>query len=216
MNQRETALTRFEKNTGLAFKEAIHKLHFEEKRSILWLSKLAETSRDFIYKEAARNGLMLATSSESGRNKKLYFKHPNLGKTKDNSAWARRTSERMVTNNPTKNENIRIRMSKTMSEHFKRNLYPQELKFKNLLESLSVEFEIQKPIGTYIVDFFIPSIDLCIEIDSTSKWGIEQRERARIKDEYLRSVNKNILRINKNKLSDNEFIINLLKTNNVI
>ena len=53
----------------------------------------------------------------------------------------------------------------------------------------------QYGIGNYILDFYCPQLKLAIEIDGEVHHFNEKRRKDKIKDEYLRSVNINVVRI---------------------
>lgn len=79
----------------------------------------------------------------------------------------------------------------------------QELKTKNLL---GYDFDRQRPIGNYIVDFYCKELQLAIEIDgdSHSSQKIEKRDRQRQKE--LEFMGVDFLRFDdtaiKNNISD--------------
>jgi len=56
-----------------------------------------------------------------------------------------------------------------------------------------INFNRQKVIGNYIVDFYIPSLSLVIEIDGCSHNNKEEYDFER--DKYLKSFDLNIIRI---------------------
>jgi len=56
-----------------------------------------------------------------------------------------------------------------------------------------INFNRQKIIGNYIVDFYVPSLSLIIEIDGSSHDGKEEYDLER--DNYLKSFGLNIFKI---------------------
>lgn len=195
----------------LPFNEVIDKLHWEQKLSIKKLSSLCGISRDTFQRQAKNHNLKLRNIKEATA----------LTANKGEKHWAfgiKRPdcSIRMKEKNPSFNNNNLIKAAKRKSLYFKDNLLPQEIIFSNILDKHNVIYETQYPINRYIIDFFIPAINLCIEIDSTSKWGKTRRSNAFIKDTLLNKLGFNVLRINKLKLTDILFITNILQTNNVI
>jgi very-short-patch-repair endonuclease len=61
----------------------------------------------------------------------------------------------------------------------------------------------QKPIGNYIVDFYCLKAKLVIEVDGGIHLTRETRENDRNKDEYLKSLNLNVLRITNDEVLTN-------------
>jgi very-short-patch-repair endonuclease len=54
----------------------------------------------------------------------------------------------------------------------------------------------QKPIGTYIVDFYIPKAKLVIEVDGSQHLEAENSEKDRKRDTYMNTVGIQVLRFN--------------------
>ena len=63
---------------------------------------------------------------------------------------------------------------------------------KNQLRS--VQFYRQKPIGTYIVDFYAPKAKLVVEVDGSQHLGLEHRQNDAERDAYLTSEGLQVLR----------------------
>ena len=74
------------------------------------------------------------------------------------------------------------------------------------LNDLSVEYKVQYCIGFYIVDFFIPSKMLVIEIDG--KVHDEQKEHDQKRDNWLESIGFNVVRVKNNNTEDIPKIVN--------
>jgi len=201
-------LKKIEEHFGMPFRNVMEDLHLAKGVSVLRLSVACGVSRHTINKLAKEIGIVtnnikkaaLSTPLKKGES------HWAYGKTKDNSEWAMNASKRMTKNNPSKNKKTREKMSASISETYKKNLLPQEKIFKEMLEEKNINFVAQHPIGTYIIDFFIPLKNLCVEIDSTDKWGRERRNLAEIKDRFLEKKGYDILRINKRFLANKEIM----------
>lgn len=209
-------LDKYEAALDMKFKLTISELHWKQGLSILELSKRTGVSRDWIYKTAERLNLTLKTAKQSAKDKYLHHTHWATGLTKETSAIHRRQSLRMKKKNSIKFNGAAEKRANTIQNLFRNKLWPQEIKFKRILDKHKVKYELQRPIGSYNIDFFIPALSLCVEIDSTSKWGIERRNASLKKDTFLKSKGLNILRIDKRKLSDLSYIDHILKTYNVI
>ena len=57
-----------------------------------------------------------------------------------------------------------------------------------------VKFRRQRPLGTYILDFYAASCSLVIELDGDSHATDEAREHDRIRHEYLRELGLQVIR----------------------
>ena len=57
-----------------------------------------------------------------------------------------------------------------------------------------VQFYRQKPIGTYIVDFYAPKAKLVVEVDGSQHLGLEHRQNDTERDAYLTSEGLQVLR----------------------
>ena len=212
-----SAIERIEYFFKMKFKDVISDLHWKEKRSIKSLSDECKVSRDSFQKLAKKHNLDLRSIQEATKLTKNKGKdHWAFGLRKDNSDWAKSHSDRMKKNNPMKNFSTREKRAVNCVEHLRKMDLPQEKLFAKILKSLNVSFEAQKPVGPYNCDFFLSDIGLCIEIDSSNKWGVDKKKKALKRDEYMLSKGVTTLRINKNKLGDKKLIINILKANNII
>ncbi len=58
----------------------------------------------------------------------------------------------------------------------------------------STQFYRQKPIGTYIVDFYAPKAKLVVEVDGSQHLGLEHRQNDGERDSYLKSQGLQVLR----------------------
>ena len=66
-----------------------------------------------------------------------------------------------------------------------------KLKYKQLK---GYQFNRQKPIGNYIVDFYAIKANLVIEVDGEQHYTNEGKQKDRIRDEYMNSVGLKVLR----------------------
>lgn len=212
-----TALQKIELYFKLPFKKVISKLHWKEKRSIKSLSDECGVSRDTFQRLSKGFNIDLRSLQDAAKlTKNRGERHWAFGLTKDNSEWANNSSRRMTKNNPANDRKLAIKRARTISKLYKEKLLPQELKMKDILDKAFIKYEVQKPIGPYVIDFFIPDLNLCLEVDSTSKWGKERRDAASIKDRYLKRRSFRMVRVNKNWLSNMDRLADILKTNNIV
>ena len=61
---------------------------------------------------------------------------------------------------------------------------------------LGVQFYRQKPIGSYIVDFFAPKAKLVVEVDGAQHMAVDHARRDRQWDAYLVNLGLSVLRFN--------------------
>ena len=64
----------------------------------------------------------------------------------------------------------------------------------DFLKKLPIPVKRQKNIENYILDFYIPSAKLAIEIDGRQHKLVENREDDRIRDEFLNSLGITVVR----------------------
>lgn len=210
-------LEKLEQFFKMPLKQIISEIHWKEQKSLKSISDQSSVSRQTITNLCNKQGIKLRSLIESTQLTKNRGKnHWSFGLTKEDSPIMLAHSERMKKKNPSLNIKTRTKTAIARAEYFKKNPWPQEEIFRDILFELSVDSIFQYPIGQFVIDFFIPNINLCIEIDSTDKWGKEKRLAAFSKDKILEKKGYKILRINKNKLDDWDFIIDILKCNNVI
>lgn len=203
---------------GMPFSEIINVLHLKEKISLNELSKRSGISRQSLAYSAKRLGLKIRSVQEATKlTPNKGDKHFAYGKRKEFDSFAKMHSDRMKKNNPIKNKISQEKRAKSMSRSLIKMNLPQENKFSEILNLNEVEYERQSAFGPYNLDFYLPSFNLAIEIDSTSKWGKKRKVAAKKRDSYMLTVHGiKTLRINKDMLYDSEFIINILKTNDII
>jgi len=69
----------------------------------------------------------------------------------------------------------------------------------------------QKPIGDYVVDFFIPKAKLLIEVDGSQHSANENTEKDRKRDAYMKGVGLQILRFKSNAvLKETDAVVNVI------
>lgn len=181
MNCRE----RIENHFGMSFDQLIQKLHWGENRSIHSLAKECGLSHTPFIRLAKLTNLRLRTHKEAS----------SLNMRINNAVTFFGAAEKRA-----------IKIKNT----FVNNLLPQELVFKEILLKAGKVFEMQKPIGAYNVDFFVPDKNMCIEIDSSYKWGLDRKKAAFEKDKYLIEKGYRVIRLNKAWLNDLKNIIELI------
>ena len=57
----------------------------------------------------------------------------------------------------------------------------------------SIQFYRQKPIGTYIVDFYAPKAKLVVEVDGSQHLGLDHRQNDAERDAYLAGARLRVL-----------------------
>jgi very-short-patch-repair endonuclease len=90
---------------------------------------------------------------------------------------------------------------KNRARHLRKNMTDSERVLWSRLRGKQV-FGLQiyrpKPIGEYIVDFFIPKAKLVIEVDGSQHLASENSEKDRRRDAYMNGFGLQILRFNSN------------------
>lgn len=201
----------------MPFKRVIEELHWDKNISINTLGKQCGVSRQTLSTIAKSMGLeikspLLAIETYPRRKED----HWAFGLTKKTSRVHKEHSERMKRKNPTHNIDAASRAAEGRAKLFRENPLPQEVIFCDVLKGLGVPFDFQYPFKQYVLDFFLPNKNLCIEIDSTAHWGTKRKLDAKKRDSALAACGIRTVRIDKRKLSQRDFILNILKTNNVI
>ena len=72
----------------------------------------------------------------------------------------------------------------------------------DFLKKLPIPVKRQKNIENYILDFYIPSAKLAIEIDGRQHKLVENREDDRIRDEFLNSLGITVVRYTNDDIRD--------------
>ncbi len=99
------------------------------------------------------------------------------------------------TNNPKLTDNARL-LRKNMTKEERHLWY-------DFLKNLSVTVNRQKVIGRYIVDFYIASFKLVIELDGSQHYEKGQMEEDIIRDEYLNELGIRVLRYSNSDIKRN-------------
>lgn len=175
----------------MPFGKIIKELHIKQSRSIHSIAKQAGMSHTPFVRIAKKNGIKLRDKHEASR-------------------------LAISMKNPMKNSSLAIQRAEKMAIHYKKNPLPQEKQFIEILKSFNVEAIFQYPFDKYIIDFYIPSINLFIEIDSTHKWGHHRRFKNKEKDEFINSKGLKVLRITKHWVEEASNIFNILFADNVV
>ena len=196
---------------GNDFISAIRKLHNEENKSILKISKMCDVSRDTIYKLCKKHDIKTNTCKEAAtvRDDNKGEKHWAYGKKRPDA------SERMKRNNPANNNQSLIKMAISKANFLKNNTLPKEQEVIDILDKLGIKYIFQHPFNRYVIDFFFPSCNLCIEVESMDKWGKTKRERAATKRAFLEKNELKVENVPRMKICE-ELILNILHTYNII
>lgn len=64
-------------------------------------------------------------------------------------------------------------------------------------------FRRQHPIDRYVLDFYCPAVQLCVELDGFSHDDTAQIRKDRIRDNFLRSIGIDILRFSNQEIREN-------------
>ena len=211
-------LNRIEKHFNMTFRLIIENLHWSDHRSIKSLSDECGISRDTFQKNAKRMGITLRSAKESAKlNPNKGIKHWAYGKNKDNSEIHRKSSERMRLNNPSHNDIVLEKNMISFSKYLKENLSKHEIIFIDLLKEHKVDFIVQHPFGRYILDFFIPDLNIAIELDSKDSWDKTRKLRAYVKDAFLKKKDIYTLRIGRTLVINHlNIVIDILKAFDII
>lgn len=163
------------------FREKVIIANTGKKRSKETKRKIAEKARERWgrpeFKQKMKPHLEALKRDISGENNPMYGKHHT--------------------------EKARKKIVNAMWKRLKDNLTPLELSVAKVLDSLNVEFELQKIIGVYIVDFYIPARNLIIEADGNWHNEPERKERDRKRDRWLKSRGYHIIRIKEPEIKKN-------------
>ena len=73
----------------------------------------------------------------------------------------------------------------------------------DFLKNLSITVKRQYVVGNYILDFFIPSANIAIELDGSQHYEPEAREADSRRDFALASVGIKVLRYNNSEINSN-------------
>ena len=90
------------------------------------------------------------------------------------------------------------------ARYFRKNMTDEEKKlWYQFLRRLPVTVRRQKNIGNYIVDFYIASAKIVIEIDGIQHQFPENKEKDDIRDKYLNDLGIKVMRFNNLMINDN-------------
>lgn len=83
----------------------------------------------------------------------------------------------------------------TNARSMRKAMTKEELKlWCNFLKQLPISVRRQKVVGNYIVDFYIPSIKLAIELDGSQHYDDKQKEYDNKRTAYLESLGIKVTR----------------------
>ena len=215
---KKTSKEKVESFYNESFKNVIKIIHLKNKTSLNQMGKDCGVSRKTITSIAKLLDLKIRNHKQSVEiTKNKGERHYAFGQTKETHKKHLISSSRMKKHNAINAEGAKEKRAETIASTFKKKLYPQEIKFKKTLSKLKIKFIMQFPVGPYNLDFYIKNKNIAIEIDSTSKWGIKQKQFAKERDEYvLEQFNIKTIRINKTKLDDIELIKEILKKHSLL
>ena len=98
------------------------------------------------------------------------------------------------------NFNYAKELRNNMTKHEKRLWY-------DFLKKLPVTVKRQKPIGNYIVDFFIPSANLVIELDGAQHDMPQSQDADCHRDEHLKELGITVLRYKNSDIDTNFSVV---------
>ncbi len=99
------------------------------------------------------------------------------------------------TNNPNLTKNAKI-LRKNMTKEERHLWY-------DFLKTLPITVNRQKVIGNYIVDFYIASSKLVIELDGSQHYEDKYKEADIIRDKYLNNLSITVLRYSNYDVNNN-------------
>lgn len=155
------------------------------------IAKEFGVSRDVIKRRLKEAGVERRGVKESFDGRWERFIHPRVGIT-DPVA-----SKRMKRKNPIRMTGVAERRAISVSNTYRANPTEIEKAFIKWFDSIGAingkDFEFQKPIGKYVIDFFFPKLNICLEIDGR---GHRSRGNADVvRDAFLNSLGLSVLRI---------------------
>ena len=90
------------------------------------------------------------------------------------------------------------------ARYLRKNMTKEELKlWLNFLKPLNVHVRRQKIIGKYVVDFYIASAKLVIELDGSQHYIGNGQERDRSRDSFMDNLGLKVLRYSNNDINNN-------------
>ena len=92
----------------------------------------------------------------------------------------------------------------TISQNLRKSMTKEERKlWYEFLKQLPVTVHRQKPIENYIVDFYIPSSKLVIELDGSQHYEEEYQKKDEIRDQRLKELGLTVLRFSNAEVNQN-------------
>lgn len=93
---------------------------------------------------------------------------------------------------------------KSNSQELRKNMTPEERRlWYDFLKSLPITVNRQKMIGNYIIDFYIHSRKIAIELDGIQHYSAEHIKKDKLRDEYLSGLGITVLRYNNDTVRNN-------------
>ena len=89
------------------------------------------------------------------------------------------------------------------AKELRKNMTPQEQKLWEYVKNFKLKFYRQRPIGSYIVDFYCRKLRLVIEIDGSQHNTPQAREYDKIRTEYMNSLGLEVLRFTNYDIDNN-------------
>lgn len=90
------------------------------------------------------------------------------------------------------------------AQTLRKNMTEEErILWYDLLKRLPITVKRQHNIGNYIVDFYIASRNIVIELDGSQHWRDENHNKDKIRDEFLSSLGLTVLRYSNTDLKKN-------------
>ena len=90
------------------------------------------------------------------------------------------------------------------ARYLRKNMTKEELKlWLNFLKPLNAHMRRQKAIGNYVVDFYIASARLVIELDGSQHYIGNIQERDRSRDSFMENMGLKILRYSNDDINNN-------------
>ena len=95
---------------------------------------------------------------------------------------------------------------KQKARHLRNNSTPQEVMLWQKIKKkqvLGVQFYRQRPIGSYIVDFYAPAVNLVIEADGCQHFLKDAKFYDQERTQYLEHLNLSVLRFTNAEINTN-------------
>jgi very-short-patch-repair endonuclease len=90
------------------------------------------------------------------------------------------------------------------AKELRKNMTPEEKHlWYDFLKLLPMTVKRQYVVGNYILDFFIPEVNLAIELDGSQHYEEKNREEDKVRDETLLSVGIKVVRYPNTEINKN-------------